>query len=619
MKKTISLILCVAMILSTVAFAMPAFAIDLDFEVESSEDFAQATETPEATLSGTKGDDDGKPGINVLTGTKDVYDFEDPAYEHAIMIKRSEGIIADPDDADNRVMWIGNVQFANIGLTPVPSTEIVHADGHRFPLLAGKSFEPNRPFHVSFMLKGDMPETVGVSLMSGIGNANPGWKALKTFTLSDGMNWAKQETTITYAQATSSLGTFLLCFLSNCDGKVNGNFYIDDVSIIPDYRVRYFAPDGKTVLKTEYVDGKATTYSLNEDVADLYAGNDKFLGFKFVGAEDTDLIEGEITLANEDLDIIAAVDTDIIAPDYIKAVAGTKVTVNAKYAGTWSVDDETLATIEGDGDEAVITTKGYAGTLGITIVSEDEQSTDTVYVRLRGPSKAKPGVNMLTGTDEAFGFEETPAELSETIYFPRGSRFASNPDNSTNTSKTAVEAYHTGAAGQQFPQVVFNQFDAYDMVDPERPVLVSFDWMGQYDNVWLLGDNGNATLTSAIANNGTKESAAWYHVDYAWTQKNKNKFCLQVGKNSGEASTYFDNLSLTPYIKVSFADATGVIKDFVYASPLDATYVIPEDKIAALDADKYAGYRLEGTDELLTEVVLADSDIVLMPATKEGI
>jgi len=619
MKKTISLILCIAMILSTVAFAMPAFAVDLDFDVEASEDFAQATETPEATLSGTKGDDDGKPGINVLTGTKDVYDFEDPAYEHAIMIKRSEGIIADPDDADNRVMWIGNVQYANIGLTPVPSTEIVHADGHRFPLLAGKSFEPNRPFYVSFMLKGDMPETVGVSLMSGIGNANPGWKTLKTFTLSDGMNWAKQETTITYAQATSSLGTFLLCFLSNCDGKVNGNFYIDDVSIIPDYRVRYFAPDGETVLKTEYVDGKATTYSLNEEVTALYAGNEKFLGFKFVGAEDTDLIEGEITLANEDIDIIVAVDSDIIAPDYIKAVAGTKATVSAKYAGTWSVDDETLATIEGNGDEAVITTTGYTGTLGITIVSEDESATDTVYVRLRSPSKVRPGKNMFTGTEEAFGFEETAEENVLSIQFGRNTRLAANPNTNGNESKYVAEGYHAGGSGQNFPQFLFDQFQWGGLIDFERPVLLSFDWMGQYDNIWLLGDNGNATLTSAAANNGVKKSAEWHHVDYAWTQKTKHKFCMQLGKNSGEQSFYMDNISLVPYFKVSFADATGAVTGYEYVSPLEDKYVIPEDKIAALNADKYAGYKLEGTDALVTEVALTDSDIVFVPATKEGV
>ena len=40
MKKTISLILCIAMILSSVAFCLPAIAADIDFSVETSEDFA---------------------------------------------------------------------------------------------------------------------------------------------------------------------------------------------------------------------------------------------------------------------------------------------------------------------------------------------------------------------------------------------------------------------------------------------------------------------------------------------------------------------------------------------------------------------------------------------------
>ena len=113
MKKTISLILCFAMILSTVAFAMPAFA--LDFEVEAAEDFAQAIETPEVNLAGTMGDGDGKPGINLLTGTIDVYDFEDTNFKLARLINRDEGIIPDPDDASNTVMWVGDEAYSNIG------------------------------------------------------------------------------------------------------------------------------------------------------------------------------------------------------------------------------------------------------------------------------------------------------------------------------------------------------------------------------------------------------------------------------------------------------------------------------------------------------------------------
>lgn len=619
MKKTISLILCIAMILSTVAFAMPAFAVDLDFDVEASEDFAQATETPEATLSGTKGDDDGKPGINVLTGTKDIYGFEDAGFYHpALQSSRDNAIIADPDDATNTVMWVGDAAYSNIGITPIPDS----VNDKFYPLALGKTWENERPFTLNFDLKGTPDSTHKLAFMSGLDNGKindgPGWITIATFAIEDGMNWKPQTAKFTYAQAIQSTKMFVCCFYNQ--GMPTGtDFYIDNVEIIPDYRVRYFAPDGKTVVKTDYVDGKATTFSLNEDVAALYAGNDKFLGFKFVGAEDTDLIEGEITLANEDIDLIAAVDSDIIAPDYIKAVAGTKVTVSAKYAGTWSVDDETLATIEGNGDEAVITTTGYTGTLGITIVSEDESATDTVYVRLRRPSKVKPGKNMFTGTEEAFGFEETAEENVLSIQFGRNTRLAANPNANGNESKYVAEGYHAGGSGQNFPQFLFDQFQFGGLIDFERPVLLSFDWMGQYDNIWLLGDNGNATLTSAAANNGAKKSAEWHHVDYAWTQKTKHKFCMQLGKNSGEQSFYMDNISLVPYFKVSFADATGAVTGYEYVSPLEDKYVIPEDKIAALDADKYAGYKLEGTDALVTEVALTDSDIVLVPATKEGV
>ena len=38
MKKTISLILCFAILLSTVAFSIPAVAVEMDFGVEASEE-----------------------------------------------------------------------------------------------------------------------------------------------------------------------------------------------------------------------------------------------------------------------------------------------------------------------------------------------------------------------------------------------------------------------------------------------------------------------------------------------------------------------------------------------------------------------------------------------------
>ena len=63
------------------------------------------------------GADVGKPGINLLTGTKKVYDFEDPDYVHARMIARDEGIVPDPDDSTNTVMWLGDEAYSNIGIS----------------------------------------------------------------------------------------------------------------------------------------------------------------------------------------------------------------------------------------------------------------------------------------------------------------------------------------------------------------------------------------------------------------------------------------------------------------------------------------------------------------------
>ncbi len=631
MKKTISLILCFAMLLSTVAFSLPAFAVELDFGVEETAELAQEPPQDEAVLMGTEGNGDGKPGYNIITGTKDPYDFDDPNYDHAVLFDRNDGVWEDPSDKNNRVMKISQSQYSNVGVTPIPTTVADrHTAGYKYALLEGKTFEGTRPFTVTYDIKGTKTNKY-VSLMSGIGNyvgVNK-WKEIAAGkTGSTAMTWKKESARITYADAIHSTGTFVLCFLNN-EGSGRGDIYIDNISIVPDYRVVFYESDGTTVIDSEYVSGSATSYTIPANVYSGFVNDPKFLGFKLVGTDDEDIVEGTVNLANEDLSFVAVRAVDVKAPSFIEAVEGKEVVLTAKYDANWSVDDETLASIEGDGDSATITTKGYAGTINVTATSvENPERFETVAIRLRGPSKAKPGVNIFTGTTAGLGFEESAEEIAKSVSFPREDegqflvKIAENPNKTGNTSGYVLELFHDGkTTAERYPQVTVQNLNKYGVIEKERPIDVSFDVHGTVRSIWFF-DDASGAVAATFSNNINKNAAktGWTSMKYILDGAHeKNYFLMQSNIKKGDGPLYIDNFCIVPYYKVTYLDETGAEAWAEYVSPSNSTYTVNAGMISGLDSEKFDGYKVLGTDTTVTSVALANEDIILVPSSKEGV
>jgi len=586
MKRFLTIALALAMMLTVCAFAL---------ELDTVEAADEVSVTDEAVLAGTKGDGDGKPGINLLTGTKDIYGFEDEGYYHARLINREEGIIADPNDASNKVMWIGDQAYSNIGITPIPvGNEDLYA-----PLAPNKTFESTRTFHMTLSVKGTATAHK-LSFMSGIGNAGPGWRTIATFPITN--NWVTHEISFTYAQAIASLGKFTLCFYNG--GSPVGDFYIDNLAIIPDYRVAYYDVSGQILLSSEYLDYTSTTYEIPAEKYAEYEAYDKFLGFKFAGDDDSKLIEGTITLANEDLEIVPVFDTNVIAPEYISAAEGTTVTITSKLPVVkWSINDDFAATLTGSETSATLTAKGYSGAVVVTATGDGWEESVTVH--LKGGTKFRPGVNFGTGTTEPITFEEG----WEVYSLGRDTQLIdieSAPVDNGTDKVVYFKSSGTSDTAQNYPQIYFTTFD-YKTLESDRPLQFEFDYTGSFQNIWPLDFSGKSKSL------GGGSSATWKHFTKSVT---KTATTVNNGFQWGKLlknAVYVDNLALTPYYKITYMDAAGAEASHEYALPADRIFKSTKT-LANTATQKFIGWSTTaGAAQPMSSFTLGNEDITLYP------
>lgn len=604
MKKTISLILCLAMIMSTMAFSLPALAV-LDFTAETTEDYAQSNDP--AALSGTKGDNDGKPGYNVITGTKDAYGFED-GYTHGMKTQRDAGVKADPDNAENNVLWLGKQQYVNISLTPGSNAALWYK-----PLMDGKTFEAARPLHLTFKAKTTNTTGKKLEFISGMDNNDfsaqggmTGWQSLKAFELTG--EWADYSLDTTYEKVTQSSKTFLVCFCVT--GVHDGDTYIDDVSIIPDYRVVFYGADGKTVISSEYVSYKNEEYTFSADDHKLPTAG-KYLGWKLKGTEDSELITdgAKFALAGEDLAFVAVSDDKIVAAETASGTKNSKFSVTAKAPVTeWTVADDmngALVKIDSKNENEIkLIAQGYNGALTVTGKGEDFEETVTIH--LTGASW-RPGANFMTGTSEPVTFENNWEKYTLHTNFKVVDVKGTGNDSE---KMIAREANSAAAAGEQ-TYLGFNVtgFD-YSSYDANRPMRVKFDYCGSWQNIWaFFVDGSNNQFYSG------KSMDKWAtHVKDIIPHKSSNSKYVQFGMLAN-SHLYIDNLSVTPFYKVTYKDSFGETVSSEYVLPESGVYTVKSD----LDETYFAGYALEGTEDVVTEVTLAYVDLVLVPVVKEGV
>lgn len=257
-----------------------------------------------------------KPGLNVITGTVEPYDFEDSAtYTLATGATGSWKHTTIPDGATGNASngaAKALAQFAILyGKQWSPKIEIDRPLDYQFDTLSHKNFY--------VMVNGSGGETKGGNIYSssyGAG-ATKAWKheKIKVTIATDktqcNLKEDKAKDGISYIGVSGQTGTY------TADDLTGAYLYIDNLSYIPYYKITYIGTDGN-VDATEYV-----LYDENGKILTEYTPNLALVeGATAVSLEpDGKLIGGAIPLENKDLTLYVNTDKQYYIADadtYIK-------------------------------------------------------------------------------------------------------------------------------------------------------------------------------------------------------------------------------------------------------------------------------------------------------------
>ncbi|MGN1121762.1 MAG: hypothetical protein ACI4RV_05295, partial [Eubacteriales bacterium] len=189
--------------------------------------------------------------------------------------------------------------------------------------------------------------------------------------------------------------------------KTNGDWFLDNVLVMPYYKITYkcadgtdyteqvlYGADGKTVL-TEYspLDDKlpSNRYFLDTD------GKLK----KYIGCsteENAAEAMATVPLANADVTLYPVAKEVSFA--VMNAKTDTALTVTAPEGTTWTAQSlgNSEATVTADGTSVTVTAAGYAGI--VTLSATLNETAYPVEIRLFSGEKWKPGLNTVTGTEQ---------------------------------------------------------------------------------------------------------------------------------------------------------------------------------------------------------------------------
>lgn len=300
MKKVLSIVLSLAMILSTVAFAAPVIRFD---EVESATE-ADVNVSETATLAAVEV----KPGINFFTGTSELATFDNDAEKNNFSIGAENGKYASFEKTNLNDGTYNNVlSFYRAGYTEAKNNWC----GIQF---ANTKFDGVRKYRFILDYQFSIP-----TYPSGTGGY---WGGFTSITVDNGHktisgsaavnNWQKWDMEIVPKSNYTPSFRFWVGVGGDTGTCDDLHTYIDNVAVIPYYMATYHHNDGTdatTVKQFLYgADGKImTTYAPDASVAPARDGY-KLKGWA-TSAGSTELVNS-VVLANEDIELYAVWELD---------------------------------------------------------------------------------------------------------------------------------------------------------------------------------------------------------------------------------------------------------------------------------------------------------------------
>ncbi|MGN1122235.1 MAG: hypothetical protein ACI4RV_07690, partial [Eubacteriales bacterium] len=366
------------------------------------------------------------------------------------------------------------------------------------------------------------------------------------------------------------------------------NWYLDDVMLMPYYKITYVNDDG-TVLASEQVlyDGEGkilTSYTPKADNYPTWDGTKDGSAKTCIGwstQQNADAPMNTVALSHADVLLYPVWQTEEAGfftadTDVMSALTGKTLEITAKTAvDSWLIDKgNTDAEIVTTDNSVTVTATGYAGEILITAVVGEE--TYTMTVRLFSGEKWKPGLNTVTGTEEPFDFELNDGTIFSTAFsgVDGTTRYwfaGANPSVSgINTSAQAV--YVT----RQFAYL--HPLQSYATpIEKERPLNYAFDVMSSNSLYAMInGVAGGASGNIYSSNRGA--STVWKRESI--TVNLSKDTCESSGLPTGAAAdgikwmgvgpksgtytanlssgyVWLDNVSYVPYYKITYIGLDG--------------------------------------------------------------
>ena len=631
MKKTMALVLAVVMLLT---MSVPTLAFELD-SVETAVEFAE----PLAEEEGVQSQDDVDlaatetvaPGINIATGTKELATFDDEAqknnfsqenYGSISIVDNPVSIVdgstrIDPDGTYGKVLQYhreaGVNHWSNVIFNhPLDATRQYYFTWDTFINMNGIKTLWGAVTYIGGSDKHQGVET----------KANEWFHTAFSYTPNNDYNFTFRHRVGTVAGAG--------------EGEVAAanplNTYIDNFGIYPYYKITYVMPDGSTAIEDYLLDENgdfAETYIVKTDnLPGTVISDGKVMTPKgwstTSGSEET---MSEVPLENKDIVLYPVYETTtyLSSPsNYMNAAEGTQIILTATENVTWEVDvGYSNAAYTSDSTTLTITAAGYNGAVEVSAtLANNPKITVSKTINIIGSTKYAPGLNLLTGTEDAFTFENLSA--AEHLYVFNECEPSSNLNKSgTNFSDSVVKIF-----GGQFPGLRTREFEP---ISTERPLAIWYDYYGTFDNHWIMINGSGAEdifkNMGGGAGAGYTSSGVWKKAFYAGKSESTNKYDnvknlrIQAGvdPNNQQHALYVDNIVVMPYYKVTYMGFDGSVAATDYILLNEAGEIMTSFIPDTSKVDGATGFSLTNGGERVLAVPLEKEDITLYPVTSEEV
>jgi len=569
MRKALSIILCIAMLMSTLSaftFAAPSMVSGVE---TAGEDVAQATQNVTGTLEedAVYTASNGEPGLNLLTGTLDAIDFENSALTDFWNSGAELATMATDSNADNKAIKLSS-QYAHFNITPFAlnntvSAEKLASEGPSIPVVIT---DTERPLSLSFDYIANAEIRYVNTPHAASNNASQGrtYVVNRTYdyttTWKTGYSFDISSSQLYHSESAAHQRLYIMKPVST-----GGDYYIDNISLVPYYRVTYNYNDGTASASIRYA-LPAATNGVRYLVPDSTVVPERE-GYKFVGwstRKDATVGETSIALGNSDIELFA------VWSDFEYKSSNGEPGLNLL---TGTREDLDL--------EHSLTSDFWVSGAEITTVATAENEYNKAFA--------------LAGQWNHFNI--TPNVLNNTVSIVDG----------------------VPKDGSSIPV----------SIDRNRPITLTFDYIAngeiRYTNTAAAANN-TSERTYVICNtwDNTTEWTKDYSVEMTAAQLYYNdtaahqRLYIMKTTAASKGTYYFDNISLVPhyYITYDYNDLSGATEGrYVLPKAVDGVRTLVPDETIVPQPDEGFIFLGWSTDMFATEpdesIVLGNSDITL--------